>query len=351
MFHLLSGWLAWLGWYNARMAFPPAWRRSLLIPLIFVLIGTLSSACGSAGAEATVTPDRVRPYITPSPNRPVATRAATRTPAPLPTPTPFTYTIESGDTLIGIANRFGANLDDIELANPGLIASALSPGQKIKIPSVPASPELPTPTPAPVTLGDPDCYPSLDGGLWCFVAVDNPFSDTLENLAAQVSLIGPDGAALASQTALSPLDILPAGRSIALSTYFAPPLPVGPFVPQVQLVTSIRLPADDQRYLPVVAQNSAVLVAWDGASAEVRGEVMPVSGADKAEIPAGNVWVAAIAYDQAGNVVGARRWESDVVLPAGGQIPFEMQVSSSGAAISRVALIAEARRPAVTPAP
>jgi LysM repeat protein len=320
--------------------------------LVFLFLsGTFLAGCSSAGASISATPDKLRPFLTPSPESLVASPIFTNTPAPLPTPTPFTYTIEAGDNLIGIANRFGVNLDDIMLANPGLIASALSPGQQIKIPSTPVSAKLATPTPAPVSFSDPDCYPSLDGGLWCFLAVENPFPDTLENLATQISLIGSDGSILASQTALSPLNILPPGRSIALSTFFPPPLPDSSFKPKAQLVTSIRLPSGDERYLPVVAQNDSVMVAWDGASAEVRGQVMPVSGADSIEIPAGGVWVAAVAYDAAGNVVGVRRWESLVSLPAGGRIPFEMQVSSSGGSISRVDLVAEARRPVVTSTP
>lgn len=325
--------------------------RPIYGSLLLILMGSLLTACGPAGATATPTPDRLRPYFTQPSASPSATALVTATPAPLPTPTPFSYAIQSGDTLIGISNRFSVTVDDILLINPGLVAAALTPGQEIKIPSVPASPDLPTPTPALVTLAEPDCYQTLDGGLQCFVLATNPFGEMLENLTAQMSLVDAGGKSLASQVAISPLNILPPGQSTALAAFFPAPLPEGSYEPKAQLATSIRLLASDVRYLPVRAQNVAAIVAWDGASAQVRGLVSPLPGADQAEIPAGEVWLGATAYDAQGKVVGVRRWESQASLPAGGRLPFEMQVSSSGAPIARVEVVAEARRPVVTPTP
>jgi hypothetical protein len=254
--------------------------------------------------------------------------------------------------LIGIASRFSVTADDILLINPGLVAAALTPGQEIKIPSVPASPDLPTPTPAPVLLGEPDCYSTFDGGLQCFVLATNPFAETLENLAVQVALQGPDGTILASQIAVAPLNILPSGQSIALPVSFPDPLPEGAYSPSAQLATSIRLLSSDARYLPVEARNVAAVVSWDGTSALVRGQVVPTPEAEQVEILSGDIWVAATAYDSEGNVLGVRRWESDQALPAGGRLPFELQVSSSSGPIARVDVVAEARRPAAsTPTP
>ena len=58
---------------------------------------------------------------------------------------------------------------------------------------------------------------------------------------------------------------------------------------------------------------------------------------------ASQVWVAGTAYDDAGRVVGVRRWEWDDGLAAGGSIPFEFMVSSIGGKIARVEFAVEAR--------
>jgi nucleoid-associated protein YgaU len=44
-----------------------------------------------------------------------------------------TYTVKSGDTLGGIANRNGTTVDAIARKNPGLNADRIQPGQKIKL--------------------------------------------------------------------------------------------------------------------------------------------------------------------------------------------------------------------------
>jgi LysM repeat protein len=60
-----------------------------------------------------------------------------------------TYTVKSGDTLAGIAARFGVSLEDLRAANPSVNASSLSVGQSIKLPSGTS----PNPTPAADTPG------------------------------------------------------------------------------------------------------------------------------------------------------------------------------------------------------
>src|ERR1041384_2367220 len=106
---------------------------------------------------------------------------------PLPSPTPFTYTIKSGDTISSIALKFGVSMDELQAANPEISPNAMSIGQTIKIPSNPDNPSgEPTPTPAPFTVQQIECYPTAEKGMWCFILAHNDLPDSLENVSAQI---------------------------------------------------------------------------------------------------------------------------------------------------------------------
>jgi len=258
---------------------------------------------------------------------------------PLPSPTPFTYTIKSGDTISSIALKFGVSMDDLQAANPEISPNTMSIGQVIKIPSNPDNPSgEPTPTPASFTVQQIECYPTADKSMWCFVLVHNDFSDFMENVSAQVTLVDSNHAILASQTALLPLNILPPNTSLPLTVFFPPEIPFN-VKPQVQVLTAIRLLPNDKRYIPVTINSTLVQVNADGLTARVSGIVFSQS-LDKA---ASQVWVAGTAYDDAGRVVGVRRWEWSHGLAAGGSIPFEFMISSIGGKIERVEFAVEAR--------
>jgi LysM repeat protein len=88
-------------------------------------------------ATATLSPT-ASPSSTPTPTA-TPTLAPTPTPTAAPTvtaaPTPHIYIVQSGDTLNGIALRFGTTVQAILQANPSITdPSVISPGQRIVIP-------------------------------------------------------------------------------------------------------------------------------------------------------------------------------------------------------------------------
>lgn len=321
--------------YNRLMRRNPPLCFTLLVTSYFLLL----SSCTSPGIASAPQPVTLTPFATstrgvlPTPEGLVVAETA------LPSPTPFTYTIAQGDTISSIALKFGVSMDDLQLANPEISPDAMSIGQVIRIPSNPDNPSgEPTPTPAPFTIEQIECYPTANKGMWCFVLIHNDFSEFLENITAQVTLVGADDTVLASQTALLPLNILPPNTSLPLAVYFPPEIPFDA-KPKVQVLTAIRLLPGDERYLPAALNNTLVQVHAEGRSARLTGWVSLPEDARAGSL----VWVTGTAYDESGRVVGMRRWEWSSGLAPGGRLPFEFTVSSIGGKIAMVEFAVEVR--------
>ena len=309
-------------------------RKTLLCVVFFL------TACAPQGLNVTPPAKNLQPYqtITPSATAPQPEGLVVSFQTPLPSPTPFTYTIQSGDTLSQIAEKYNISLDALLAANPNIDPNAMPVGKTLLIPSNPqnATGES-TPTPVPAPVQQIECYPTIDRGLWCFALIHNDSNDFMENITAQVTLVS-NGQTIASQTALLPLNILPPNASLPLTTYFAPDVPLDA-KPQVQILTGIRLLVSDERYLPAAIQNTLVQVDWSGLSAQVSGQVFLPADSKPAKI----IWAAATAYDETGRVVGVRRWESNAGLQPGGSLPFAFMISSLAGRIERVDFAVEAR--------
>jgi LysM repeat protein len=257
---------------------------------------------------------------------------------PLPSPTPFTYTVGQGETFGSIALKFGVSIDDLITANPEVSPNIMSIGTVLKIPSNPDNPSgEPTPTPVPFVVDQVECYPTANKGMWCFVLAHNEYSDFIENISAQVTLVDSNDTFLTSQTALLPLNILPPNMSMPLAVYFPPDVPFDA-KPQVQILTAIRLLPNDPRYLPATVNNTLVEINADGHFANISGEVYLPAESNAAT----QVWVAAVAYDENRHVVGVKRWEGGGVQP-GASLMFEMTVASLGGRMTRVEFVVEAR--------
>lgn len=297
------------------------------------LCALLLSACVSSSEQTLDGP--LEPYLT-------GTSTQTSTPdvivileTPLPTSTPATYVIQSGDTLSELAERFKVSQDSLRAANPDLNPNSMSTGQTILIPD-PSNPiaaaSTLTPVPAPVTQAV--CHPTADSGLWCFALIQNNTADLFENVSAQITLLDSNDAVVASQTAYTPLDIIPSNASMPVYVFF--PDISTEVHPRVQVLSA--LPASTASHPAGIINNSLAQIDWDGRTAQLSGQVYLPSESQAAT----QVWVAAVAYDRYGNVVGLRRWEGDGIQP-GTSIPFNFVVSSLGGGIDSVEFFVEIR--------
>lgn len=118
--------------------------RDLRLFACCALVVTVAAACGGGSANNAKGPD--------------GNKIATATlPAKLPDAKLLgnsaaqagggaTYTVKDGDTLAGIASRFGVSLEDLGAANPSIDAGKLSVGQVLKLPSSPDAATAASPT-------------------------------------------------------------------------------------------------------------------------------------------------------------------------------------------------------------
>jgi LysM repeat protein len=104
---------------------------------------------------------KIAAYYTPTPTAtPTGTPFPTSTPTPTPSPTPtltptpqtVRYMVQRGDTLEGIARRFGTTVEAIKKANNIQKDTGLLWGVEIVIPISPAGPGNSTPTPTSTVL-------------------------------------------------------------------------------------------------------------------------------------------------------------------------------------------------------
>ena len=109
----------------------------------FLLVVVLLVACTPQTITQTPTPPgTLRPYVTriPSATPEQPDGLITSFETPLPTATPFVYEVQAGDTLGGIAFKFGISVDALIAANPDVSPNSMSIGTELNIPSDPANP-------------------------------------------------------------------------------------------------------------------------------------------------------------------------------------------------------------------
>jgi LysM repeat protein len=307
--------------------------RGVNVALLFFI-----AACASQPTP--VSPNySINPYYTSTPSLTPAPNVIVMIETPIPTSTPFIYVIQSGDTFSQLAEKFKISQDELRAANPGVSPNSMPVGGTLLIPDISSSfaaAREATPTPVLVPVPQIVCHPSLDSGLWCFALIQNNTPDIIENVSAQITLLDQNNNALASQTAFTPLNIIPPNSALPVYIFF--PNTPADVTPQAQVLSAIQLPANNARYLPAKLNNSATQIDRDGRAAQVSGQIY-LPAESKA---ATQIWVAAVAYDKSGRVVGLKRWEGGGLQP-GAAINFSFAVSSLASAINTVDFLVEAR--------
>ncbi len=320
---------------------------------LLLLSVILLAGCQTTAPTVTSTPSslfegqELTPFLTntltPSVT-PTSLDEPTSTPSPTLTATPFTYVVKSDDTMFEIAANFGITTDELKAANPSVNPYLLGAGMTLIIPGHSAegpTQTLPSATPYPLTAGEPSCTPSLSGGLYCFAQVTNGQEMMVEDVSAVFHLSAPGSGEVTSQEALVPLSRIASGGSLPLFAYFPPPVAQNAVASLEMLTTS----SVNQTGTPTSLQAATISVPEPSISISANGLSVMVTGQailDASAGTAGKIMVAAVAYDEAGQIVGIRRFESTSAVNPGESASFSLNIYSIGGSITKVELFGEA---------
>ena len=306
--------------------------------LVLMLLSLLLTACAGnlADSDPVLELTPYRPFITPTVQT-IPVNAST--PLPAPTPTPVVHVVVAGDTVSGIALKYGVEIAAVLAANPQIDPRAMSVGTQLLIPSSSTSAiSSNSSIPESLTVGTLNCLPS-GSGIWCFLPILNDLDYPVENITVRIIVGNSQTGELADQISTPPLNILYPDATIALAAYFNIPL-TEPLQSSFELLSAQAVHDGQSRYLETALQNIQTSIDPSGLSAVINGEISLVDASSKAS----HIWMAAVAYDAQWMVVGVRRWENSSLLNGGQWLPFSFQVYSAGGSISKVDMLVEARK-------
>lgn len=295
---------------------------------------------GATGCGSVVTPTGKAPAAasspSPSPSFPTSGSQASPTPGtaggfleptatPTVTPTPIIYVVQEGDTLAGIAAKYGVSVEALQRVNGIANPLFLQIGQTLIIPTgqeEAAAPTelLPTPTPMPFGIRGVAFYETPVGSLHCLGEVVNTTAYTLTNVQVRVTLFDAEGNALIGGNVFAAADILPPlARAPFYLLFNAPP-------PNFVSHQVVALRGEVAGELAA----SYVPMAVEDVNGAPYGPLFEISGVVRNTDPqrtAATVIVVATAYDDAGQVTGFRQQSVDVGegLPPGATAPFRMR--------------------------
>jgi LysM repeat protein len=312
--------------------------------LIITSIILISTSCSSGElteiqATPTIAPPR-NPYQassqTPQPETatvPLPTSETLASSEPLiPTATPFKHAVQPGETLYGIAVQYNITLDELVLANPGVNTNTLSIGTELNIPLIDNPLLVATPTPYPLPLSEPACYPTEDEGLWCYLMLNNDREIALENITVAFNLFADRQELVHSVIASPALNRLFPGQSIPVGAWIEDP-PQNLTGITASLLTAFPSDLDDSQ---VEITDYSVTYSLENRIATVSGMYQIINP----EASGSQVWIVGIALSE-DIPSGVRKWVSSQELSTETSYDFEFQIYSLGPAIDRIQLLAE----------
>lgn len=281
---------------------------------------------------------RFNPPRTPSPA--VYTPLATR--PPTATPTPVIYTVQPGDNLGVIANRYGISVLELQQTNNIVNPRTLQIGQELQIPQIAVSEggfvqNRPTPTPIPFAHQKIHFSFTPIGGLWVLGEVLNNSFDTLEQVRVGVRLLDSQNRTLAESDGLVLLNLVNPGEVAPFAILFAEaPEEFANF--EIFPLSGVK--AYEGGYYQDLAVENLTNEGEDYSSYTVRGNVRNIGSQEAVDLQ-----VILTAYDSLGRVVGTRKIEPEhnVVAP-GGETSFETILVPFGGPVERIHAAAQGRR-------
>lgn len=325
------------------------WRRFASGLLALVLAG-----CGQVITKPTATPEpspapevaEVAPTATPRPTATPAPYTPEPTPTPTITPTPLIYIVQRGDTLSGIAKRYGVSASVLQEVNGIEDPRRLQVGQALIIPqeaeAQAESKPTPTPTPLPFAVENLTFARAPTGGMWCLGEVLNTAGVDIEQVQVAISLLDDEGQVVASAANLVEMDLLAPGQRSPFALLFsqAPRQFAG-----YQATPLSAVPAHVGGYYRDLVVQDARGEGERYAVYRVEGKVANVGPED-----AVGVTVVVTAYDALGRVVGVRRVPPQHnVIPRGGHSEFMVEIIPVAGPVVTYTVQAQGRRVLPTP--
>ena len=278
------------------------------------------------------------PTSTPAPYTPEPTAT------PTVTPTPIMHTIQSGESLLGIATLYGISVAALQDANGILDPRFLQIGEQLIIPrpeeveaAEAGQTQTPTPTPLAVAVENVLFNETTIGGLSVLGEVWNNTGTPLEQVRVGVALLDAAGQEIGKADGMVALDLVDVDERAPFAILFgetqeqfaryrvyplhAVPAYVGSYYRDLEVT---NLQSDGERY----------------ASYTVTGRIKNVGPEEAVQVQ-----VVLTAYDPLGRVVATRKVEPDYnVVPVGGETTFTAVLAPAGGPVERVAAVAQGRR-------